>query len=257
MTSMDDNPFKAPLSRVADPGISLDGQFLPEGRRVPAGNGWLWVLKAWELFQRAPTLWIGMTLLYMVIVFFGSLLPIVSMAVPIFMPVFMGGFMLGCKALDEGRELEIGHLFACFSQQLGNLVIVGLLYMAGVFIATIAMAVVFVILFFLTGMDGNPLLIALAILMAILLGTVLLLPLVMAIWYAPALVVFHDLTPFESMKASLMISIKNILPFLIYGLALLILGIIATLPCFLGWLVLSPVMMASIYTSYRDMFVQN
>ena len=36
----------------------------------------------------------------------------------------------------------------------------------------------------------------------------------------------------------------------------MILAILATIPIFLGWLVLMPVMYGSIYASYKDMFTR-
>ena len=47
-------------------------------------------------------------------------------------PVFAGGVMLGCKALDEGGELELGHLFAGFKEKLGTLAAVGAIYLVAV-----------------------------------------------------------------------------------------------------------------------------
>jgi uncharacterized membrane protein len=89
-----------------------------------------------------------------------------------------------------------------------------------------------------------------------LVGAALFVPLVMAFWFAPALVVLHDVPAFPAMRMSFLACLKNFLPFLLYGIVLTVLAVIATLPLLLGWLVLSPVMWASMYASYRDMFVQ-
>lgn len=254
--SFDNNPFRVPEARVADPGYALAGNFVLEGRKVPAGNGWLWIVQAWELFKQSPGMWIGLCLLYMLMIMVFSILPIVSMAVSLFMPVFIGGIMIGCKTVDEGGDLEIGHLFAGFSNQLGNLVLVGLFYLVGVFAITIVLVIFSFGLIALLGVNDQSELMFVIIAIMVLIGFALVLPLVMALWYAPPLVVFHQVSPYEAMKASVMISIKNIVPFLVYGLVFLGLGIVAALPCFLGWIVLSPIMFCSIYTSYRDMFIQ-
>ena len=89
-----------------------------------------------------------------------------------------------------------------------------------------------------------------------LVAMVLIVPLAMALWFAPALVIFHEVAPFEAMKASFLVSIKNFVPFLIYGLVYIVLAIVATIPLGLGWLVPIPVMMASMYAGYRDMFLR-
>ena len=82
-------------------------------------------------------------------------------------------------------------------------------------------------------------------------------PLYMALWFAPALIVFHNLAPVESMKASFFACLKNIIPFLLYGVILIVLGVLAAIPFGLGFLVLIPVIIASIYTGYRDIFYES
>jgi uncharacterized membrane protein len=56
------------------------------------------------------------------------------------------------------------------------------------------------------------------------------------------------------MKASFIACLKTIVPFLVYSVIALLLALIASIPFGLGWLVLGPVMAASLYTSYRDIF---
>ena len=57
-----------------------------------------------------------------------------------------------------------------------------------------------------------------AILLMVLVVMALSIPLAMAIWFAPALVVFHDLQPLDAMKQSFAGCLKNIVPFLVYGI---------------------------------------
>jgi uncharacterized membrane protein len=84
----------------------------------------------------------------------------------------------------------------------------------------------------------------------------LMLPLVMATWFAPALIVFNELGAWSAMKASFVGCLKNVLPFLLYGVIGLVAGAIASVPLLLGWLVLAPVLAASVYTSYRDIYFE-
>jgi hypothetical protein len=44
-------------------------------------------------------------------------------------------------------------------------------------------------------------------------------------------------------------------PFLIYGIVLFVLAMIASIPFGLGWLVLGPVVFGSVYAAYRDIYV--
>ena len=56
------------------------------------------------------------------------------------------------------------------------------------------------------------------------------------------------------MKQSFAGCLKNIVPFLVYGIVSMLLMVVATIPIFLGWLVLWPTVMGSVYASYRDIF---
>jgi uncharacterized membrane protein len=89
-----------------------------------------------------------------------------------------------------------------------------------------------------------------------LIATALLLPVMMAMWFAPLLVVFHELGAWEAMKQSFSACLKNFLPFLWYGVLLLLLSLLAMIPLGLGFLVLWPVIVASLYTSYRDIYLR-
>jgi uncharacterized membrane protein len=93
-----------------------------------------------------------------------------------------------------------------------------------------------------------------AVLLGILFFLLLLLPLIMAIWFAPALVMLGGLSPGAALKASFLGCLRNVVPFLVYGAIGIVLAIVASIPFGLGWLVLGPVTIASIYSSYCDVF---
>jgi hypothetical protein len=46
-------------------------------------------------------------------------------------------------------------------------------------------------------------------------------------------------------------------PGLVYGVLLFVFAVLATIPLGLGWLVLGPVVTASVYASYRDVFYES
>jgi uncharacterized membrane protein len=91
-------------------------------------------------------------------------------------------------------------------------------------------------------------------LMVAMLAIVALVPLMMAYWFAPILVLFHDLKAMDAMKTSIDACMMNLLPFTVYGLISMILIFLAALPFGLGLFVMIPTMMASLYISYKDIF---
>jgi uncharacterized membrane protein len=253
------NPYAAPKAAVADETVGVDGEFVPGGQSRPAANGWNWIAEGWELFKRQPGMWIGIVLLLFVILVAAGLIPIVGgLAATLFGPVFAGGIMVGCRALDSGEDLELGHLFAGFRSRTGTLIVVGALYLA----ATIAVMLVVSLIMgvgMMTMMGGDPQAVeamGMTFLLAMLVMLALLLPVVMAVWLAAPLVVFHEQGAIDAMKGSFTGCLKNVLPFLLYSVVLLIFIVIATVPLGLGWLVLGPVFAASIYTSYRDIYLK-
>jgi len=257
---MTTNPYAAPKAAVADEAIVLNADFVPGGQSRPAGNGWTWIAEGWELFKRQPGLWIGMVLLAAVIFIAASLIPIVGpLATTLFGPVFAAGVMVGCKTLDSGGELELGHLFAGFRERTGTLIAVGALYLAATVVVIVVVSLVMGVGMMTMMGAGDPQEVAamgMTIVLAVLIMFALLLPAVMAIWLAAPLVVFHEHGAVEAMKGSFAGCLKNILPFLVYSVVLFVFSILATVPLMLGWLVLGPVFAASIYASYRDIYLK-
>src|SRR5512134_1816191 len=254
------NPYAAPKAAVADEAVGLNADFVPGGQSRPAANGWTWIADGWQLFKRQPGMWIGIIVLLFVIFIVAAFIPVVGgLAMTLFGPVFAAGIMVGCKALDSGEDLELGHLFAGFRARTGTLIGVGALYLA----ATIAVMIV-VSLVMGVGMmtmmgAGDPQAVGamgLTFVLAMLIMLALLIPVVMAIWLAAPLVMFHDHGAIDAMKGSFSGCLKNIVPFLLYGVVSFILMIIATVPLGLGWLILGPVFAASIYASYRDIYLK-
>jgi hypothetical protein len=194
---------------------------------------------------------------------FLAVIPLGSLVSSLFYPAVVAGIMLGCRSLEEGGPLEIGHLFAGFKDNLGSLVLVGVLYLVGVMLIGFAAGVagMFMIPSIMgRNFDGsdiqNVLSILPYILLIILVVLALMLPLIMALWFAPALVIFHGVQPMAAMKSSFQGCLRNFMPFLVYGIVGFLLGIVALIPLGLGILVLGPVMWGTMYVGYRDIFVR-
>ncbi len=258
--AMATDPYTAPRSRIADvPVAGAEGNFSADARAVPAGHGWKWITDGWELFRRQPGTWILLLVVFVLISVLIALIPILgSIAGNLLWPVFAGGIMLGCRELDQGGELTVGHLFAGFRDHFGRLVVVGILYL-------VALIAVVVVAFAITGAGigfgallgaerGGAEPSVRAILLGVLVALALIIPVVMAVWFAPTLVVMNDLGVGAALQASFRACLKNIIPFLVYGLIGFGLAIVASIPLGLGWFVLGPTIAASMYTSYRDIF---
>ncbi len=228
---------------------------------VPASNGWLWIKEGFSLFKKNPGMWIVLFLIYFIIAFLMSLVPFIGqIGLNLIAPVFVAGFMLACRDLEANKDLEINHLFAGFKLQATPLITVGGIYMVGI------IAIVGIV--FMLGVDRealknateglNPTDAEVAMMTTLtkplLMIMLLLVPLMMAYWFAPPLVLFKGLSAIDAMKQSFLACMRNMLPFLVYGLLAMVLLILAAIPFGIGLLVMIPVMMASLYVSYKDIF---
>jgi uncharacterized membrane protein len=232
--------------------------FAPEGRSVDAGRAIEWLKAGWEYFLKNPGIWIAMTVVVMVISVVLGMIPFVGqLALNFLMPIIAAGLLLGCKALRDGVELRFDHLFAGFRQNTGELIMVGVYYLVGTIVIMLATFLVGGSAAFTGAMMGHGAGMGVAaggFLLAMLIMLALMVPLVMAVWFAPALVVFRNVAPMPAMKASFAACLKNMLPFLVFGIIVMVLGFVASLPLFLGWLVLLPVLVGAHYSSYLDLF---
>lgn len=251
------NPYAAPAARVADAALPHDeGAYVEGGQKVGAGRGWGWIRDGFALFRESPGTWVLIIVVLFAILLAMSFVPLLNMLSSLLFPAFTGGLMLGCRALAQGDELEFNHLFEGFRGPLKPLLLVGLLYLAGLAALGIIAALAVGFGVFLGTEAVDPATSPTTVLLVALVVAALAVPLVMAVWFAPALVVFHDLSALAAMKESFAGCLKNIPAFLVYGVIAVVLMVLAAIPMMLGWLVLGPVLTASIYAGYRDVFLK-
>ncbi len=254
------NPYQRPATPAA-PASAPAGAFSAAGRAVDAGRGWEWIAEGFALFKKQPGIWILVLIVVVACLVLINLVPVIgALANLLLMQVFMGGVMLGCRALDNGENFSVGCVFAGFKQNTGDLVVLGLLALVGWIVAFIPAMLIMGVGAFMSMMGGGGSMtnigaLGLTFMLALLVSLALTVPLYMAMWFAPSLVVFNNLKPVDAMKASFMACLKNMVPFLLYGIILLALCVVAAIPFGLGFLVLGPVAIASIYAGYRDIFV--
>lgn len=235
----------------------------PQPRTVEAGRGVNWWTDGVALFMKNPGLWVVLGLVLIVILTLLNFVPVLGgAAVALLAPVFGGSWMLAVRKQEGGGTLELGDLFLGFKDTLNPLLVLGALSLA-------ASAVLFVLLwvfgigaFMGMGMGAmhrsglGVLAAAGAGMFAVLLSLALLVPITMAFWFAPALVVFDGVAPVEALKSSFAACLRNLLPFLVYGALGLVAAIVASIPAGLGWLLLLPLTGHSVYLSYRDVYAR-
>jgi uncharacterized membrane protein len=209
-----------------------------------------------------------------------------SLASIIIGPIFAGGLMLGAQAQRRTGVFETNAALRGFSARGGQLALIGVFYFLGLLAVVLVAALLAMLVGGLTPTaleainSSDPQVIAAtlgpSVLLFALVVMLFLVPLLMAYWFAPALVVLDDMSALEAMRASFSGCLKNVLPFLIYGLMLFLILLVFSLVFALltGVLVavsealavvvaflMIPLMLAfaslvilSVYTSYREVF---
>jgi len=236
--------------------------------KVPASHGLKWLLQGFVLLRRSSFIWLSFVLLLWGMVFVASRVPFTGLLLALFTPVFLAGLMIGCRALEKGEELEIAHFFAGFRNNtldlvtlggfylIGNVVIAGLMYALG------GTAIQQIVAGEAQNIDAAILMQAIGpALVALLAGMALSVPLTMAMWFAPLLVVFANEKPAAALRESFLACLRNMMSFLVYGLIILVpLGLLmapfdlANMERNPGLWVVALIVLPSIYTSYRDIF---
>ena len=164
-----------------------------------------------------------------------------SIALYFVMPILFGGVMLGCDAVRKGQPVTLAHLFAGFQSHIGKLAGIGLATLLLYFGIFLIVAAIFgsgaaLILSGMEQPDTSDPAFAIGILLAVLVMLALSIPVYMAIWFSYALVVINDFGVVQALKTSFSGCLKNVVPFLIYGVMTFLLAIVATIPAMLGWL---------------------
>lgn len=228
-------------------------------RDVRPSQGPAWIAGGWRLFRGSPMVWMGLSAGWMLITFGMVLVPVIGgVAANLLQPVFFASFALAARRQLDGEPPEMGHLFAGFRRPLRPLVNLGAILL----IAEIA-------IFFLMSLLGLPgaagegseiptiadyvqrlqgkewILLVGLVLTAIVKG---------ALWFAPAILAFHEISTAHAVRWSVFAALSNLGAMFAYGIALTVVFVLGALPWGLGLLVVIPVMVASTYAGYADVF---
>jgi uncharacterized membrane protein len=93
-----------------------------------------------------------------------------------------------------------------------------------------------------------------AVLMAMLVGLLLAVPLLMAVTFAPALILFERVSVPQAMRLSFRACLRNMAPFLLWSMLACLLLLLGGMLMLIGLLVVMPALNYSIYVAYRDIF---
>jgi hypothetical protein len=199
--------------------------------RRDARRGIFWLRRAHAMFRAAPLPWLLLLLVYYVLVALAELGPWPSLgklAASVLKPVFAVGFLAAAWSQERGGRPALADLFRGFRSNLWALLPLGLVFFGGMTLAVSATSLVdggALIAWFSGGEEPSEELQRSGRLqLALLLGAACALPTLLALWFAPALVVFHDAGALSALWTSLRAALANWRPVGVFGLAVLFYG---------------------------------
>jgi hypothetical protein len=185
----------------------------------------LWLKRSYAMFVQHRLSWIGRLLAYYVSLLVIDALPFIGVFLaPILKPVLSVGFLAAAWTQERGGKPAVGMLLRGFGANLGALLPLGVVFIIGISFALGATALVdggqLLDLLYGTAPSGddNPsaaarhmqqVLAMPQVQGAILFGALCALPTILALWWAPALVVFQDAGLGTALRTSLRAAVAN------------------------------------------------
>src|SRR5262245_55204181 len=94
---------------------------------VPATNGCRWIKQGFDLFRKAPLVWLTLSMLWSILLSATTVIlwPIGVIMIILFYPVLLAVWLRICEQIDQVGTLEIGLLLKDFKKNSGQLFALG------------------------------------------------------------------------------------------------------------------------------------
>ncbi len=258
--------------------------------RYDGRRGAAWLAESYAMLSKHRVPWLGLVVGYYVLLAVVETLPWIGVYLaPIIKPLMSVAFLAAAWTQERGGRPQFRMLLQGFRSSVWTLLPLGVVLVAGISLAVAATSLIdggrlLDLLYGATPTDADPaaaarrlheVLASPSVEIGMLFGAICALPTILALWWAPALVVFQDARLPTALAASLRAALANWRPVLRYALVVFLLGgVVPSLVTSLVALVIpapfsSAVAMAlllpylalfvttlhiSDYVSYRDVF---
>ena len=245
---------------------------------LPPAAGWRWLAGGFAIFRRNPPLLGMLVVAYWFTLIFLNTLPILgTLLASLAVPGLSVGLMQAARNLERGQAIGLQTLYGGLKENPRTLFALGGLYLCctlGILGVSTLIDGGDLLRYMLGGQGERAALEEADFTLSMLVVMLLLMPVLMAWWFAPVLAAWHKLTLGKSLFFSFVACWLNWRPFLNYGLGLML--VTAVIPgVVLGMLLLlfpgaqnfiiglvmtpmalivAPAVFASFYASYRDIF---
>jgi uncharacterized membrane protein len=225
---------------------------------LAASRGASWLGQSFTLFRAKPFAWIGLCSGWIAITLGLIVLPIVGGVLANFLqPAFFASFAITAFRQLAGEPVTMGDLFSGFRRNMRSQVLLGAILLGAQLGILMLMALLGLPMFppgdgpntvaeYVDSLSGKEWILALGfVLTAIVKG---------ALYFAPQLIAFHDMTVMHAIRWSVYAALSNIGAMMVYGFCLMGLFFAAIVPWALGLVVVIPLMAISTFYGYREVF---
>jgi len=251
---------------------------------LPAAAGWAWLGTGFAIFRRNPPLLAMLVVTYWLTILLLNVLPVIgAVAASLIIPGLSVGLMQAARDLERGQKAGLQTLFSGLQRNPRTLIALGALYLCctlGVLGLSALIDGGQLLNFMISGKGADKETVESGeLILPSLFVMPLMMPVLMAYWFAPVLAAWHGLSVGKSLFFSFVACWLNWRAFFAYSLALvvfagvvpgLVFGILVAVLAgaegsFMTAFVITPLMMvialmifstvyASFYASYRDIF---
>jgi hypothetical protein len=225
---------------------------------LAASRGAQWIGQSFRLFRAAPLAWIGLCAAWLSITLALIMIPFLGGVLANFLqPVFFASFAIAAFRQAAGERVVIGDLFGGFRRNVRALVNLGavlLIVEIGIFalMALLGLPVggpsdqPFTVEEYVEMLKGKEWILAVGFLLTVIVKG--------ALWFAPPLIAFHDMSTLHAIRWSVYAALANLGAMMVYGSLLLALLFVGLIPWALGLIVVIPLMAISTFVGYREVF---
>lgn len=229
-------------------------------KTVSANRVLEWFGKGWLGFSGNVANWLLIALLFFGIIILLGFVPFIGLALAyLIVPSLQAGMLLAAEKTQRGDGIDVEDLFAVLRDPNRHKPFITL----GVIMLAVVLGTGLILSPMLGGemletmdnMPGGDVAMFPAMGAGGLLFTVVVgLAMVMLFFFAPALILYKAMAPWDAMKTSFLACFQNPLPLLLFMLIYGVLAFIAAIPFGLGMLVLLPVATGAVYAAYTEIF---
>lgn len=236
----------------------MHAHHIPVAARVPASHALTWLKQGWRLFLAHPAVWAVMGAATFLVLAIAVWLPLIGRVLAmVVLQILAGGMVAAARHSDETGALKINELWEGLRRHAANLAMIGVLQgitlTAAGFLAMLT-SLLLGLLLDVTGLSHfDWITVAVSWLVDLFVSFVVVMGMLLALWFAPALVMLNRASPFDAMRLSFRAAVHNPGASALLGLILMVgIPLLITVTFGFGIVVVIPLIATTIYASWRE-----